>query len=58
MILRILAVVGILSIFAILRLVEYKVYDFDYKQIPCGIISWIKFIFTVYLIWFWLGNIM
>lgn len=58
MILRIFAVVGIISIIAILRFAEFKAYNFDYKQIPSGIISWVNFIFIVYLIWFWLGHIM
>ena len=58
MILRIFAVIGIVSIITILHTAEYKAYNFDYKQIPCGIISLCKFIFYVYLIWFWLGHIM
>ena len=58
MILRIFAVIGIISIITILHTAEYKAYDFDYTKIPCGMISLGKFIFYVYLIWFWLGHIM
>ena len=58
MVLRIFALIGIVSITTILRIAEYKAYNFDYTQIPCGIISLCKFIFYVYLIWVWLGHIM
>ena len=34
MILRIFAVIGIISIITILHTAEYKAYDFDYTQIP------------------------
>ena len=48
MVLRIFAVIGIISIIIFLRIAEYKAYNFDYTQIPCGIISLCKFIFYVY----------
>ena len=37
MVLRIFAVIGIVSIITILRTAEYKAYDFDYTKIPCGV---------------------
>ena len=58
MVLRIFAVIGIVSIITILHTAEYKAYDCDYTKSPCGIVSLGKFIFYVYLIWFWLGHIM
>ena len=56
MIMKILAVIGIIAVMSFLRVAEYKARDFDYKNIPVGITGWINFGFLVYLIWVWLGT--
>ena len=56
MIMKILAVAGIVAVMAILRVAEYKALRFDYKKVPCGIVGWLNFGFVVYLIWVWLGT--